>query len=172
MDTAACQEQIEALKQEIEGVRHQNPKTAERLCQRLLDLAEDVGDALSYCFAEYHLTILYAAEEDPLAVLNHIERTRQLCQQTPGTENLLIRLYNLEGIAYIRRGEYQQAMQCFLSAIHQEVAEDDPDVLMRLWISIAGIFMGLNQYQLVQQYLDNARGYLQQLPDGPHKHFS
>lgn len=172
MDTAEHREQIEALKQQIEAFRHQKPKSAERLCRRLLALAEDTNDALSYCFAEYHLTILYAAEEDPLTVLNHIGRTRQLCLQTPGTEDLLIRLYNLEGIAYIRRCEYQQAMQCFLSAIRQAEPTDDADVLMRLWISIAGVFVSLNQHQLVQQYLDKAREYMNRLPEGPHKTFS
>lgn len=172
MDVAKHSAQIEDLKQQIEAVRHEKPKKAERLCRRLLALAEDTDDALAYCFAEYHLTILYAAEEDPLTVLDHIGRTRQLCLQTPGTEDLQIRLYNLEGIAYIRRGEYQQAMQCFLPAIRQAEAIDDPDVLMRLWISIAGIFLSLNQFHLVQQYLDAARGYLERLPEGPHRAFS
>ena len=172
MDAAERRAQIEALKQQIEAVRHEQPKTAERLCRRLLALAEDTDDALSYCFAEFHLTILYAAEEDPLAVLDHVGRTRQLCLQTPGTEDLLIRLYNLEGIAYIRRGEYQQAMQCYLPAIRQAEARDDADVLMRMWISIAGIFMSLKQFALARQYIDKAAGYLARLPEGPHRAFS
>ncbi len=172
MNSAKYKEQIEELKQQIEAIRHEKPKKAEKLCRRLLDLAEDVGDALSCCFAEYHLTILYAAEEDPLTVLDHIGRTRQLCLQTPGTDDLLMRLYNLESIAYIRRGENQQAMQCLLSAIRQAEAADDADVLMRLWISIAGIFMSLNQFSLVQQYIDKAKEYLNRLPEGPHKSFS
>lgn len=172
MDTAEHRELIEELKQQIESIRHENPKKAERLCRRLLDMADDTHDMLSYCFAEYHLTILYAAEEDPMTVLNHIAQTRQLCTQTPGTEDLLIRLYNLEGIAYLRRGEYQQSMECFLSAIRQEEPRGDADVLMRLWISIAGIFMTLNQFQLADQYLDKARSYLIKLPEGPHRAFS
>lgn len=172
MDAAEHRKKIETLKQQIEAVRHEKPKTAERLCRRLQALAEDTGDELSYCFAEYHLTNLYAAEEDPLTVLKHIARTRQLCMATPGTEDMQIRLSNQEGIAYIRRGEYQQAMQCFLSAIRQAEAVDDADVQMRLWISIAGIFMKLEQHQPAQQYLDHARECMGRLPEGPHRDFS
>lgn len=172
MDAAEHREQMEALKRQIEAIRHEKPKKAERLCRRLLALAEDTGDDLSYCFAEYHLTILYAAEEDPLTVLNHIARTRQLCLETPGTEDLQIRLGNLEGIAYIRRGEYQQAMQCFLTTIRQAEAVDDADVQMRLWISIAGIFMNLEQHKPAQQYLDLACECMNRLPEDPHREFS
>lgn len=134
-----------------------------------MDLAEDTNDALASCFAEYHLTILYANEEDPLMVLDHIGRNRQLCLQTPGTEDLLIHPYNLEGIAYLRRGEYQQGLQCFLTAIRQEETLGDADVMMRLWISIAGIFIHLNQHQPAQQYPDKAQSYLNRLPEEPHR---
>lgn len=172
MDETKDRNQIEAIKRQIEAIRHEKPKQAERLCRRLLDLADDANDALAYCFAEYHLTILYAAEEDPLTVLDHIGRTRQLCLQTPGTDDLLIRLNNLEGIAYIRRGEYQQAMRCFLSGVRQAEPIDDADVLMRMWISIAGIFMSLSQHALARAYLDKAHQYLIRLPEGPHRSFS
>lgn len=135
---------IEALKKEIEAVRHENPKEAKKLCRSLQALAEDINDELANCFAEYHLTILDSAEEDPLSVLNHVGRTRQLCKQVPGTEDMLMRLYNVEGIAYIRRGEYLEAMQCFLPAIYQAEAVNDFDVLMRTWISIAFIWLLIN----------------------------
>lgn len=155
---------IEQLKERILDVRYTDPEAEKISCLELLALGLPSRDLHAIAFAYTYLGDYYLVQNDMPHCGANLLDARQLAEQE-SFEDLLVRIYCLQGIYFQLLSDDQNAFQCYLSGITLAQKRKDTISESIIYNNIAFKLQSHQSYDNAMIYYRKAYDLLSFAPD-------